>query len=205
MIFKSTKSYFNFPCSHQQWMDYDYTGEPGTGQCAQTHGYSREFHFEFTSTEPDAYGWVVGFGHLKEIKRWLDFMFDHTSLWEAGDPRIEKVKAINKEMTPNLYNMRILPSGVSMEQTALFMLIHLQKFIVDLTDERCWISKLEVRENEKNSGIIEHSMIDAIVFKRFKKHQIDTGGVFKDMWVTEYPHIPPLELIEQIYKGEANG
>jgi len=155
MIFKSTKTFNNLPCSHQQWMDSDEDGVIGAGQCAQTHGYSRSFIFEFSCSEVDSYGWVVGFSSLKKVKKWLEYMFDHTSLWESSDPRIDDVLKINDELDIPLYNLRVLPTGVSMEQTALFVSMYINPYIYDTTDGRCWISRLEVRENDKNSGIIE--------------------------------------------------
>lgn len=196
MIFKSTKSFYNLPCSHQQWMDADESGKPGTGQCAQTHGYSREIHFEFSCTEVDDYGWVVGFSSLKKVKAWLEFLFDHTSLWEAGDPRIETIKQLNESLGIPAYNMRILPTGVSMEQTALFLAIHLNPYILNETDGRCWISKLQVRENDKNSGILEMSKEDALKMETY--HKVNNMEYFP--MKTEYDYIKPKELINEIFQ-----
>lgn len=194
MIFKSTKSFYNLPCSHQQWMDACEGGEPGTGQCAQTHGYSREIHFEFSAKEVDDYGWVVGFSSLKKVKKWLEFLFDHTSLWEAGDPRVQKVKELNQQMEIPMYNMRIFPTGVSMEQTSLFLALFLNPYIMKETNNRCWISKIEVRENDKNSGLLEMTEEDTIQFQKyFDKHFTDYFP--EDV---EYQYMPPKELIKEI-------
>ena len=167
MIFKATKRYSNLPCSHQQHFDTDESGVKGTGVCAKTHGYSREFIFEFSCTLTDENGWVIGFGDLKEIKSWLEYMFDHTTLFEANDPRLKDAIAFNKKN--NLFNLRVLPYGVSMEQTALFVAIMVNHYIIDLTNGRVWISNLEVKENDKNSGIIDLSYADAIKMHDYRK------------------------------------
>jgi 6-pyruvoyltetrahydropterin/6-carboxytetrahydropterin synthase len=178
-------------------MDSDSSCKPGTGQCAKTHGYSRSVHFEFSATEVDDYGWVVGFSSLKPVKAWLEWLFDHTSLWEAGDPRLQQVLEFNKSLDIPIYNIRALPSGVSMEQSVLFIAMHLQNYILTTTNERCWISRLEVRENDKNSGIIEFSNADAMQLQRYaQKNELE---YFPTQEVYEY--IAPRNLIDKIRKA----
>lgn len=195
MIFKSTKSYYNLPCSHQQWKDCDSSGIPGTGECAKTHGYSREVHFEFSAEEVDDYGWVIGFGSLKSVKDWLTWLFDHTSLWEAGDPRLEHVVKANNSAEFPFYNLRVLPSGVSMEQSCLFIALFVNPFILDATNGRCWVSRIEVRENDKNSGILELSKEDALKIKQYFDSNIQEHLSRKEI----YDYISPKDLIQQIF------
>lgn len=195
MIFKSTKVFDNLPCSHQQWQDADDSGIPGTGHCSKTHGYSRSVHFEFSCTEVDDYGWVVGFSSLKRVKSWLEYMFDHTSLWEAGDPRLSKVLAFNESLDVPVYNVRVLPTGVSMEQSALFLALHLNPFIIHTTNGRCWISRIEVRENTKNSGIIEMDKDDALKMSVWLNAACD-DDFFPTK--TQYNYIAPKKLINEI-------
>lgn len=194
MLFKSTKTFNNLPCSHQQWQDSDDSGVFGTGHCAQTHGYSRSVSFEFSCTEVDDYGWVVGFGSLKPVKRWLEFMFDHTSLWEASDPRLSEVIEFNDSLFTPAYNIRVMPTGVSMEQTALFVAMNVNPYILSETGNRCWISRVEVRENDKNSGILEMDLADAL-----KMNEVMSAS--PDGWMStkeRYSGVPPKVLINQI-------
>lgn len=194
MKFKTTKSYRNLPCSHQQWQDADQSQVYGSGQCAKTHGYSREVHLEFTANELDDYGWVVGFGSLKPVKSWLEWLFDHTALWEAGDPRIHEIIKFNESLEIPIYNLRVLPTGVSMEQTALFLSVYLNPYILETTGNRCWISKLEVRENDKNSGIIEFTYEDALKQNRyFRNHNLE---YFPKTQIYQYQS--PKSLISEI-------
>ena len=151
MKLRCTKSYFNLPVAHMQWFDTDETGEPCTGPCAKWHGYDRSVHFEFAG-EPDEHGWIVGFGDLKPVKEFLEFYFDHTALISADDPRVEKAVQAHED---NLVDLRILPYGVSMEMSSIFIWEQVNPFIYSVTDGRSYISRVECREHEKNSAFIE--------------------------------------------------
>ena len=61
--YTSTKTYRNLPCAHRQWRH--------EGHCAYVHGYSREYTFFFDAKSMDKHGWVVGFGDLKELEKYL--------------------------------------------------------------------------------------------------------------------------------------
>jgi hypothetical protein len=128
------------------------------------------------------------------MKNWLEFMFDHTSLWEAGDPRLQQVQDFNSQLPFPAYNMRVLPSGVSMEQTALFVATHVCPHIANVTGGRCWVSRIEVRENDKNSGILELSKSDSDNICQYSD-KIQQVPLSKQK---EYSYIPPHVLIKMI-------
>ena len=143
----STKSFFNYPCSHRQWAD--------KGHCQYLHGYSRSFHFHFVSDSlQEGTGWVQDFGDLKWLKKHLDEMFDHTTLISSKDPHLVTLKNMH---SLNIINLRIMKNP-SMEGTAkyLFEWINREFEFSKLKANRfvrCF--KVEVRENEKNSAIFE--------------------------------------------------
>ncbi|WP_127714618.1 6-carboxytetrahydropterin synthase [Halobacteriovorax sp. HLS] len=139
--FISTKHFIGFPCTHRQWK--------ADSHCRFVHGYSRSFYFEFKSKELTKEGWVVDFGGLKEVKVWLDDMFDHTFLASSDDPAMETFKILDKE---GVIQLRVLPNA-GMEGTAEYVYEKVNPMIKSLTNNRAWISRLEVRENEKNSAI----------------------------------------------------
>lgn len=142
-IYRSTKRFTGFPCTHRQWK--------AESHCRFVHGYSREFLFEFAAKERTQEGWVVDFGGLKDVKAWLEEWFDHTFLASQDDPFLEDFKRLDKE---GVIQLRILPN-VGMEGTAEFVFDHVDKMIREKTKGRAWVVKLEVRENEKNSAILE--------------------------------------------------
>ena len=139
--FRSTKLFQGYPCTHRQWR--------ADGHCRFVHGYSRSFFFAFACHTLSKEGWVVDFGGLAPIKKWLDHMFDHTFLVSSDDPELPLFRLLESK---EVIQMRILPN-VSMEGTAAYVYQELNPMIVSLTAGRAWISSLEVRENEKNSAI----------------------------------------------------
>lgn len=139
--FISTKRLTGYPCTHRQWK--------AESHCRFVHGYSREFYFEFQSSSMTEEMWVMDFGGLDEVKNWLSEMFDHTFLVSLDDPFLEKFKELDQA---GVIQLRTLPN-VGMEGTAKFVYEHLTKVINKQTAGRVWISKVEVRENEKNSAI----------------------------------------------------
>ena len=138
--FKSTKRFTGFPCTHRQWR--------AESHCRFVHGYSREFYFEFTATELTKEGWVVDFGGLKEIKNWLDHMFDHTFLVSQDDPKLEDFRKLDKE---GVIQLRVMPNP-GMEGSALFVYEEASKILKKLYGDRARISLVEVSENDKNSA-----------------------------------------------------
>ncbi len=140
-FFTSTKRFIGFPCTHRQWL--------ADSHCRFIHGYSREFYFEFQSSELTKEGWVVDFGGLKSVKTWLDNMFDHTFLASENDPHLELFEEMDKK---EIIQLRILPN-VGMEGTAKYVYEKVNQLIKDQTNNRAWVKSVEVRENEKNSAI----------------------------------------------------
>lgn len=139
--FKSTKSFTGFPCTHRQWR--------AESHCRFVHGYSREFHFEFAANELTKEGWVVDFGGLKEVKKWLEQQFDHTFLIATDDPELETFKELDKK---GVIQLRILPNP-GMEGTAQYVYEEASKILTSLYGKRAWITRIEVCENDKNSAI----------------------------------------------------
>ena len=151
MILRSTKSYYNLPVAHMQWFDTDESGQVCTGPCSKWHGYDRSVHFEF-SGEADEHGWIVGFGDLRPVKAWLEYYFDHTALIGADDPRMEAALAARDA---GIVDLRVMPYGVSMEMSSIFVWEQVNPFIYKITNGRAYISRVECREHEKNSAFIE--------------------------------------------------
>jgi len=139
--FRSTKSFYGFPCTHRQWA--------AESHCRFVHGYSRSFHFEFEASALTKEMWVMDFGGLKDVKKWLDEMFDHTFLVSQDDPYLETFRKLDKD---GIVQMRILPNA-GMEGTAQFVYEKVNQMIIEKTNKRVWITRVEVRENEKNSAV----------------------------------------------------
>ncbi len=139
--FKSTKRFTGYPCTHRQWR--------AGSHCRFVHGYSREFYFEFAAKMLTPEGWVVDFGGLKEVKKWLEHQFDHTFLVAQDDPSLETFKKLDQD---GVLQLRVLPNP-GMEGTAEYVYLEASKILKKLYGDRAWITKVEVSENEKNSAI----------------------------------------------------
>ena len=140
--FKSTKLFKGFPCTHRQWK--------AESHCRFVHGYSRSFYFEFECSEFTKEGWVYDFGGLKDLKAWLDDMFDHTFLVSEDDPYMDKFVQMDKD---GIIQMRVLPNA-GMEGTAEYVFKYADELVRKKSNNRAWVTLVECRENEKNSAII---------------------------------------------------
>ena len=146
--FVSTKKFIGFPCTHRQWKT--------AGHCRFVHGYSRDFYIEFRCRERTKEGYVMDFAALKEVKSWLEYMFDHTFLAAEDDPYMETWKRLDKE---EQIQLRTLPD-VGMEGTAKFVYNNVSQLIYKQERGRVWICRVEVIENEKNSAYYIPRCID---------------------------------------------
>ena len=147
MNVQSTKSFWNYPCSHRQWRH--------GGHCSFIHGYSRSFHFVFESQSLDKCGFVVDFGGLRKFRAMLDNWFDHTLLVNPDDPLLNDFLALEKK---GACKLTVLPN-VSMEGTAEFLWNEMNKFLKLETQGRAQCVQVEVKENDKNSAIFRGTPI----------------------------------------------
>lgn len=142
-FYTSTKTWNNLPCSHRQHLH--------DGHCAYIHGYSRSFTCYFACRELTPLHFVVDFGDLKEVKTWLEHLFDHTMLVNEDDPELATFIELHRK---GICDLRILPN-VGMEGTSHFVFEQIDRFIRYKTNGRAWLYKIETRENDKNSAIYE--------------------------------------------------
>lgn len=181
---KSTKKFKYLPCGHAQFFDKEPDGSPG--ECASIHGYDREVEFTFAG-DIDDMGWIIPFGELSKIKEFLEFYFDHVTVLPANDPRLNQ---LTEELTKPgglLGTVKVLPYGVSMEMSSLFIWEYVNHYIYRLTNGRCYVQKVQVFEHDRNSGYIEVDKDTA--FKDASKRDSlgNTPLPFKSIWNWEEP------------------
>ena len=98
--FYSTKTYGNdrgLSCCFRQWRSRH-------SACSLLHGYSIGVRVVFECDMLYERNWVHDFGGLKKFKKWLDYMFDHTTLIAVDDPHLEFFKQMNNMVTINRFN-----------------------------------------------------------------------------------------------------
>jgi len=181
---KSTKVYRNLPCGHAQWFDQKADGTPG--HCAQIHGYDRSVEFTFAG-EVDDHGWIVPFGDLKPVKDFLEYYFDHVTVLPADDPRLDSLRTSEHYQYKGLLGtLRVLPSGVSMEMSSLFIWEHVNAYIYQTTSGRCYVERVRVYEHERNDAMVE---VDEATAKVDAQRKIPSGNLLpmKPEWQWEAP------------------
>lgn len=152
MRIKSTKAWHKLPCAHAQWHDRDNNGAPG--ECASWHGYDRTVKMTFCG-DIDEMGWIVPFGGLRQVKKFIEYYFDHTAVIPANDPRKDALLEMNETFDPPIFKARVLPYGVSMEMSSLFIWEQVNPYIYDLTLGRCYVERVDCIEHDSNSAFIE--------------------------------------------------
>jgi|SRR5690606_26085365 len=187
MKVSSTKSFLNMPCAHAQFFDKESDGSPG--DCASLHGYDRSFHFKFTGVV-DEMGWIYPFGELKEVKQWLEYYFDHTVVLPANDPRISSIPAGMTEQGGIIGTLRILPHGVSMEMSSIFVWEHVNAYIYKTSGGRVIVERIEIKEHERNSGMFETTYESAVNHAKRYLEYFDSFGTLPThrYWDWESPY-----------------
>tara|TARA_R110000772_G_scaffold196063_2_gene306810 strand:+ start:1310 stop:1774 length:465 start_codon:yes stop_codon:yes gene_type:complete len=148
--FQSTKLFDGFSCVFRQW-------KAETTHCRFLHGYGVSFRLYFEG-ELDERNWVWDFGGMKRAngkidgkspKEWMDYMFDHTLIVAEDDPYLEGFKAMD---THGLTQTRVIPA-TGAESFAKFIYDKINPFILEETDNRVRVIKVEFQEHNKNIAI----------------------------------------------------
>jgi 6-pyruvoyltetrahydropterin/6-carboxytetrahydropterin synthase len=123
--------------------------------CSLIHGYSLSFSFKFAARVLDDKNWVVDFGGLKELKEYLEKMFDHTLAVDKDDPKIKELMMLQDE---GLADVRIM-NGVGCEKFAEHAFWAADKIIQEMTKGRCVVVSCECSEHGANSAIYDREII----------------------------------------------
>lgn len=141
-MYTSTKYFKEIgPCAYRNWKS--------DTECYKLHGYDRSFKFVFGCKNLDKQGFVVDFGGLKEIKRQLEYWFDHTVILQADDPIVGIMRELEK--LGHLV-VRTFPL-ISCEGLAEFVGEYVDAMLQETTKGRAWVISCEMIEAEKNSAI----------------------------------------------------
>lgn len=119
--------------------------------CKFLHGYSLQFKFIFGCEELDERNWVVDFGGLKPLKKWLEDSFDHKVVVDREDPMLYKLSELESCGLAEL----TLFDGVGVEKFAEHAHKFADKLVREMTDNRCYCVSAECAEHGSNSAIFE--------------------------------------------------
>ena len=119
--------------------------------CKFLHGYSLQFKFVFGCEELDERNWVVDFGGLKPLKKWLEDSFDHKVVVDREDPMLYKLSELESCGLAEL----TLFDGVGVEKFAEHAHKFADQLVREMTDNRCYCVSAECAEHGSNSAIFE--------------------------------------------------
>lgn len=118
--------------------------------CRFLHGYALSFKLTFEAATLDAKNWVIGFGDLKPIKKFLEDTFDHKTIVAVDDPQIIQFNVLH---TTGVINMIMLPRvGCESFAELLYNKVAAMLLTMDAANGVKVISA-ECREHEGNSAI----------------------------------------------------
>ena len=152
MKYESTKIFELGSCAFRQWK--------ADSHCKFVHGYRLIGKFWFGCNALDDRNWVVDFGGLKELKSILEKQFDHTLCIAVDDPLLDGFKSLH---AAGGCDLRIMQGGVGIERTAEWCLNVADQHVRSITNNRCWVTKVEVWEHDKNSAIVTAATTEVTV------------------------------------------
>ncbi|MDX8376419.1 MAG: 6-carboxytetrahydropterin synthase [Mariprofundales bacterium] len=151
--FQSTKVFDGFSTIFRQWRAEGM-------HCKYIHGYGVSFKLWFEG-ELDERQWVWDFGSFNnscngtidnmEPKQWLSYMFDHTFIVAKDDPHLSLFENMQEL---GLVQLRVI-NNVGTERFAQFLYEKINPFVMQETNGRVKIIRVEFRENQRNTAIFE--------------------------------------------------
>lgn len=141
-IFESTKVIELGSCAFRQ--------PKAKSHCRFIHGYRLIAKFWFACNKLDENHWCMDFGALKNLKQMLENQFDHTTCIAADDPALPEFRAL---VAVGACDLRIMPNGTGIERISEMCFEIADKEVRKITDGRCWVTRVEVWEHEKNSAM----------------------------------------------------
>lgn len=144
MSYFSTKTY-----GHNLGLSACFRQPNAHSHCKFLHGYSLGFKFVFGCNDLDERNWVVDFGSLKPLKKWLEETFDHKVVLDERDPFMYHFETLEQA---GLAELTVL-NGVGVEKFAFHAYNVAQNIIDQQTKGRCWVESVECMEHGANSAI----------------------------------------------------
>lgn len=141
MTYRVTKTYphsLGLSACFRQWR--------AESHCNQLHGYALAFTLTFETETLDARNWVLDFGSLKQVRRFLERTFDHRLLVAADDPELSLLSTLHDR---GVANVLVLETGVGCEMFATLV----AEFVTNwIKHDPVKLVSVECREHEGNSA-----------------------------------------------------
>lgn len=143
MMYSVTKTYGNergFSCTFRQ--------HRADSHCNMLHGYALGFELVFASENLDSRNWVIDFGNLKDVEKWLKSQFDHTTVIAHDDPLISTFRELDQA---NVIDLIIL-DNVGCEAFAKHVADYIQMRLPLMCDNGAELVSVKVFEHSANAA-----------------------------------------------------
>ena len=137
-----SKTYRDIPFAHRQ--------PRHPGHCRYIHGHNWSVKITFCCSKRDENGFVVDFGKLGYIKKWIADNLAHACLFADGDP----VGGAIVEAFPDAFKPYFLPDN-SCEGIASHLWEKFSQLLLDAEGDRVQIVGLDLWEDTKNMARVE--------------------------------------------------
>ncbi len=145
MKYQVTKTY-----GHNLGLSACFRQHLADSHCSFLHGYALSFKLTFEAATLNSRNWVVGFGDLKPIKKFLEDTFDHKTVVAAGDPYHSSFKIMHEN---EIIDMVTLPR-VGCEAFAELVYNKVESILLGMSPgNNVKLISVECREHEGNSAI----------------------------------------------------
>jgi 6-pyruvoyltetrahydropterin/6-carboxytetrahydropterin synthase len=134
------KCYTDIPFAHRQ--------HHHDGHCALIHGHNWGINITFGCNQTDANGFVVDFGKLKFIRRWIEENLDHGCVFNHDDPMLAALTAVGGDDVWKVY----LVDSCSCEGLAEHLYAVFDAMVREATEGRAFVVAIEVTEDSRNSA-----------------------------------------------------
>lgn len=111
--------------------------DPFFGPCSRIHGHNWDIDITFACEKLDDNGFVVDFGKLKYIKRYLDDNLDHACVFSTQDPLAKEII----DSAPEGIYQPYWVENASCEGLAKHLYDEFSKLLKEEEGERVWISR----------------------------------------------------------------
>ena len=151
MPYQSTKTFghnLGLSCCFRQWR--------ADSHCSFLHGYAVEVKLVFEAPELDHRNWVIDFGSLKLVKKYLEDMFDHKTLVAQDDPEHSTFLELHEK---KIIDMVTVPA-IGCEKFSQYIYEHVDSWLVSTGEStRVKLVSCEVREHGANSAVYTGSSV----------------------------------------------
>ena len=137
-----SKTYSDIPFAHRQ--------HHHPGHCRLIHGHNWGIRLIFACRETDSNGFVIDFGGLKFIRKWIDENLDHACVLNRDDPELERLlRDLDGIIKPYVVD------NCSAEGLAQHFHETFDPMVRKETHDRAWIESVEVLEDSRNAARYE--------------------------------------------------